>query len=626
MKLKLAFGIATAAMLFVGCGEDSVTNITEEAKKTGTITIKAIDSKTGLAVDSVQVYSLIDAKSSYTDTLGVTKWKDKVIGNYEYTLSKTGYATRTVTETLSEDSNGDVARVEDRITVVKMYKNGVAIKGTVLLEELNNKENKKAAANIPVVLTYDSAFVKPQEIKTITDSSGVYTFANLAEGLTYSITVPQANVAGLTYSAASKRNIVSKYRNGEQENLSPITMSIIGLEPVLIYDNTKTMDVNDSLVLTFSTLLNADSVTGKWNVTKTEDYSTVTVLTVAKLGADGKSIIIKPATGASWTKLATYTVNGKVWSLQGKELDISDKKFIPGSQKSKPATIQALLVKPATYNESFLEVAWADTNTSVEGYKVFYKTNLVADYQEYKNWSSTSIPTMADVCYGQTSYSNCDQYITKGTPNKTVAATKDVCSGKSSYSYCTQYAMYSTYPSETIPADSVVCRNTSSSNCDAYSYYGSPDKSIYQTTTESTIICGADENRYYSDGYYSDYSYCSNYPGRSPDNYTTDDYGRYTYYWNVEEDIYNYVWYTAYNYSWNTYNYTWLSNYVSTNPSVETKKAYLTISSIKTSDEITDVQVIVLPYVTMDGLVVTSDVSAATPTQYTFPAEPATIK
>ena len=447
MKLKLAIGIASAAMLFSACGDDSVTNINDEAKEKGMVTLKVVDNNTGVAIDSAEVYSLIDAETLYSDSLGTVTWTKNQIGDYEYTVSKEGYATRLARVTLQENSGGDMARVEDRIHVVNMYKKGVSVKGTVLLKNPQTG-NLTAASKVKVVLSYENDFIVPSEITTTTDTSGVYEFKNLAEGLTYSVMVPQVTVDGKTYASVvqkvdvdgdiytidGKKRVDDALRSGEQRVLDLLTMEIVGLNPELIKDNLQEVEAGDPLKLTFSTKLVADSVPSNWKVSKLNnapvdyddiyvDNGAVSVLVTAELDGDGKTVVVKPVS-QKWTKLATYRVSGVVYTSEGKKAVVT-KTFVPGSAVSKPEVVKELAA--TEYSVDFIQLSWKATDDEIKGYKVFYKASESADYEEFKKWSVSvngsivdSLPIDSASCKKSKSYEDCEIYEDLETrPNRT---------------------------------------------------------------------------------------------------------------------------------------------------------------------------------------------------------------
>lgn len=413
MKLKFAFGIATAAMLFVGCGDDSVTNINDEAKAKGQVTLKIVDSNTGVAIDSAEVYSLVNSKSMFSDAKGVTAWKKNDIGTYEYTITKEGYATRTVTVDLLENSKGDMARVEDKVIEVPMYKIGVSVKGTVLLANPQTG-NQDAAAKVTVILKYTDPFIIPQEVETITDKSGVYEFEDLAEGLSYTVSVPQYVDKSFTYAYDGSKNIMDALRSGEKKTLEQITMSIVGLTPELIKSNFKTVDVADSVQMTFSVALNADSVANAWKVYKNGCESGTEVLVTASLGSDNKTISVAPVS-KEWTKLASYCLVGSVFSKEGRVFPVDSVIFVPGSAVSQPENVKTPTA--VAYYDDYIQLSWEPLESEVKGFKVFYKTNNTADYVEYLKWpgefGKNSLPVDSTKCRSAEAsyYSECEEKI-----------------------------------------------------------------------------------------------------------------------------------------------------------------------------------------------------------------------
>ena len=660
MKLKLAFGIASAAMLFCACGDDTVTNITDEAKSKGTITLKVVDNSTGLAIDSAEVYSLIDAETEYTDSVGVTTWKKNAIGDYEYTIVKDGYATRTYTALLQENSQGDIARVEDRIEIVPMYKEGVSVKGTVLLKDPQNG-NLSAAKNVKVVLSYDNSFIVPSEITTKTDTSGVYEFKNLAEGLAYSVKVPQVSVDDKTYASEERKAINSELRNGEQRVLEPVTMSIVGLTPELIKDNLQSLETDDNVKLSFSTALLADSVSTAWKVYKgaieyyldvdglyyTDVYGSTEVLVTASLDDDDRTVVIKPVS-EKWTKLATYTVVGTVYTNEGKSVRIT-KKFVPGGTVSRPDLIKGLVAED--YYGRYVALRWNKAETEVKGYKVFFQTSESADFEEYKAWGTGELPIDSTSCNKETNVMNCVQYEEFGNSSRQETNYNYFWYTDSSRTEVTSMDAYDTYEytftwTKSSALDSVTCTvpygYSYSTYCadydDAYgsytNYSGSYDaddhyiytyKWRFNKALAEPVTCTSKNYSYSSmaNECYEVYAEIGTAPTTTTRYYVTaytdsvsctTKYDQ-TMYMNDSECADNADKYGAYDRSSIDHNYYWYREYASIKPTAESDRAFVSATSVIRSG--TEwVKFIVLPYVIVDGDTVTADAVAATPSKF----------
>lgn len=524
MKLKAAFGLSTAALLmFAACASDETVNtVNDDAKDKGNITLKVVDYNTQTAIDSTEIYSLIDSKTSLTDTNGIVVWKKNVIGNYSYKLSKEGYATRFANVELAETSGGDVARVEDLFEVVNLHKLGASVKGTVLLQDPQTK-NLSAAEKITVVLQYNDPNIAQKEIETTTNSSGVFEFEDIAEGLSYSIIVPQATVKSKTY-AASESESYNDLRVGEVKNLEQITMSVVGLNPELINNNLLTIDTVSAIELTYSTQLIEDSVATSWHVYKGSCGTGTPILTSASL-KDGKTVVVKPVSG-KWTNLAGYCVTGKVYSTEGKETpEPTTRTFIPGSNLSKPNHVKDLATDD--YYGRYIQLSWTPSKDYIDGYKVYYKNSKTADYIEYTNWHSEydgELPIDSSVtkCEGESSYSDCAAWKSSSilAENNTTKnyywykLTSDVCESQyASSSYCDQFDIYETYADKSVAKTTITWTKKTvvkhceaaisdystmvySDICEEYTTYGSYDE-YYYVYEEDGETKKTDGNGYY---------------------------------------------------------------------------------------------------------------------------------
>ena len=92
MQFKYAFSFAAITAFFAAC-DSTVTNINDDAKAEGTITIKVVDNHSGAALSGVSVYSVVDDEAVIADSLGLSVWKDQALGDHSYQISKEGYAT-----------------------------------------------------------------------------------------------------------------------------------------------------------------------------------------------------------------------------------------------------------------------------------------------------------------------------------------------------------------------------------------------------------------------------------------------------------------------------------------------------------------------------------------------------
>ena len=221
MQLKYAFSFA-AVIAFLAACDSTVTNINDDAKGEGTITIKVVDNHSGAALSGVSVYSVVDDEAVIADSLGLSVWKDQVLGDHSFQVSKDGYATVHALVTLEEKGAGDVPRVGDVIQTVPMYKVGVQAKGIVLYTDDKGKLN--GASGVTVYANLPKQFV-PCELTTETDERGEYSFDKLPEGVEVKISVGQEQIDSKTYVGSEIKPVGgTSFRAGDLINVATISL------------------------------------------------------------------------------------------------------------------------------------------------------------------------------------------------------------------------------------------------------------------------------------------------------------------------------------------------------------------------------------------------------------------
>ena len=383
--------LLSSVSLMWGCfSDETITNASKESKDTSVITMKIVDSKSGLPIDSAMVYSELEQDTLYSDSLGIVTWEKNVLGDYSYIVAKEGYASTIATITVEESGKGDVPRVANNILTVDMHVRGVTVNGTVLIKDTKT-DNLSAASKIPVIVKYIDGDVYPAEVATKTDASGVFSFENLAENSTYEIVVPQAEIEGQTYEVVGDAQVVEGLRAGEVRSLSPITMNVVGLVPELIRTNFATLDTIDEgsyIHLTFSTELVADSVPTAWSVYKNgvaegkECVGGTEVLISAALKE--KKMIVVNSVSNKWNR-DNYCIEGSVFTKEGRSQKFA-MNFNPGALSERPSNVLKL-----TYDPDDRKLSWTVDKAEkpgLSGYKVFYRTNRMADFIEFTTLGS----------------------------------------------------------------------------------------------------------------------------------------------------------------------------------------------------------------------------------------------
>lgn len=369
------------AILFFACGDESVINVSDEAKEKASISFLVVDYYSGEPIDSVTIYNMKQKKSNVTDSLGFSISKDNQIGSYGFELSKDGYATLRTFVSVEEKGLGDVARVPDVTSTIKMYKLGVEVSGTVLYTD-KKTGNKVAASDITLILSNQNTLIIPKEITVKTDEDGNYTFSDLPEGSNFIISIPQTMIDGYKYSLTSSIN-VSADRAGAIRDLGVQNLSMVTDEFTLVNSNLTKVDTNSTVSLTFSAALDPDSVVKNVVVKR----GSVIVLSDVSLSEDGKTINIKPFSGL-WDNKATYTISGAIFSKSGGRFNISSS-FTVGATKitSTPEHVSDLDIE---LEGSLLELTWTVEDTLVNGYNIYYKTDSMSHYLALTNESGYS--------------------------------------------------------------------------------------------------------------------------------------------------------------------------------------------------------------------------------------------
>ena len=383
MQLKYAFSFAAVAAFLAAC-DSTVTNINDDAKAEGTITIKVVDNHSGAALSGVTVYSVVDDKAVVADSLGLSVWKNQALGDHSYQISKDGYATVHALVNLAEQGAGDVPRVGDVIQTVPMYKVGVQAKGIVLFTDDKGKTN--GASGVTVYANLPKEFV-PCELTTKTSENGEYSFDKLPEGVEVTISVGQEQIKSKTYMGNDVKLVGgTSMRAGDIINVSSISLVKSSAQIVKIDDNTNSIDVSSDITFTYATELESDSVnTTKWSVSK----GSSNVLISVSLSKDKRTVSISPYSG-KWTEDASYTVRGTVYSVDGASSTVNSSFTVGGSDSSsdKPGQVEDLMFATDPDYSYYAVLTWDEPKKGdVTRYNIYVKTNLDNDFA-YRTYTS----------------------------------------------------------------------------------------------------------------------------------------------------------------------------------------------------------------------------------------------
>ncbi len=394
MHLKHIVSILASGAFLAAC-DSTVTNINDEAKAEGTITVRVVDNHSGAALPSVTVYSVVDNKTVISDDLGNSTWEESALGDHAFQVSKEGYATVQTTVTLAEQGQGNVARVGDVVAVVPMFKAGVTAKGIVLYTD--DKGKVSAAKGVTVYAKLPNYFV-PSEVSVKTTDDGEYVFQSLPEGTEIAIYVGQESINSQKYIGGEARAIGGEsYRAGDQVNVATINLEKLSAAIVKVSDNATEMSASSDFSMTFAAELVKDSVTNDhWTVTNS---SGSVVLSTVSLSSDRRTVKVTPYSG-KWNTETSYTVRGTVYSVEGATSTVATS-FSVGAKSSgdAPAQVKNLAVEadPDYVGDAYL--SWTAPKGDIGGYNIYYMTDENPDFVKYTSVSSTSTYYRFDTYY-----------------------------------------------------------------------------------------------------------------------------------------------------------------------------------------------------------------------------------
>ena len=452
MKHKL-LTLASAAALLAACSDSSVSDANDEIKDKATVTFMVVDANTMLPLQDVSVYYRPTDKTKYTDSTGTSIWKDVEIGDGIYwDFQYENYAMKRFNYTITDGILNDVARVHDLHPKVVMYELGVDVKGQLFYVDAETG-NWKPAKNVDVYAKYADSEIYPNEVHDKTDSLGNYSFKKLASNAKIYIKTERFIVDSTKVYEVTTIDSVSE-RKGVLKELNPVAAQLAALEPVLLSSNLSNVDVKGELKLSFSEVLEKDSVTTEYikvkrigDPTKTDpttkkptDVTDVSV--TVSLSDDGKTVVVKSASG-TWADGKQYIVEFDVWSKLA--MGLKDTVEIGGIKYTKyrkftagklavPGQIKNLMIdlndddaktekieynytgtytfesekkekSDLAYNE-VISLKWDGIEKNVDSYNMYVKADIdgFADYIFVKNYTDTTAELNLAVVFNDTNY------------------------------------------------------------------------------------------------------------------------------------------------------------------------------------------------------------------------------
>ena len=393
MHLKHIVSILASGAFLAAC-DSTVTNVNDEAKADGTITVRVVDNHSGAALSAVTVYSITDNKTVISDDLGNSTWEGSSLGDHAFQISKEGYATVQTKVTLVEQGQGNVARVGDVVATVPMYKSGVVAKGIVLYT--NDKGKVSAAKGVTVYAVLPDQFV-PSELTATTTEDGEYSFETLPEGVEIGLYVGQETINSQKYIGAEPKLIGgTNYRAGDVINVASMSLEKLTASIVKVSDNATEMSATSDFSMTFAADLERDSVTNEhWTVT---NGSGSTVLATVSMG-DKRTIKVSPYSN-KWNTETTYTVRGTVYSVEGASSTVAVTFRVGESVRGDaPAQVKGLAAELDEYYSDELHLSWTAPKGDISSYHIYYMTDVNPDFVMHTSVSGLSEKYTFDLDY-----------------------------------------------------------------------------------------------------------------------------------------------------------------------------------------------------------------------------------
>ncbi|MBN1756789.1 MAG: carboxypeptidase regulatory-like domain-containing protein [Chitinispirillaceae bacterium] len=344
------------------------------------VVLKVLDYHSSAPLSGAMV-KILGLDSAKTDSAGTVTFDSVKTGAYLITCTKKGFAGITDQVSLSIDSNSNTVPVVSQSTdLLFMAKSGVAVKGNLYFEN-ENKISPANGATIECRLTNPTiTFLDP--IVVATSENGTYTFRNLPEYCTYTLTVLPLSDESLTYKQAAATTVAGTAAGDSLRAANIILQKFTDGTFIILNHNLETFTRDDSLKFEFSEtvdidLLSADSIYIMMN-------PGTRILTKQIWQKSGKNLVIFPFNG-TWDPGKTYTlVIRKIRSVSDKPLDntgFNAYTFSPqtsgslGNVNDLHYRVGAFDTTKVDYNTSTLNLLWSVLENATQ-YQIYQKSSI----------------------------------------------------------------------------------------------------------------------------------------------------------------------------------------------------------------------------------------------------------
>lgn len=316
-SMKLATGLSLSAMLLAGCGSDVSESKDINVDPVANLYLSFRNSVGNVPMDSVNVTLVrVDKASRQADDQGTLSYSKLQVGSYTMLVERSGYASLSCPVSITMAATDETPIANDQAMVVNMHKLGVTVQGVAkqtqpsgTIVALEDATIKLSIANSPCT------FIDNFKLAS-TDESGLFTFENLPENASYSITA-QAMVDGNNVYVDGNSYSVSNKLSGEVAVLTSVFNYRISTQAFVLESiNTDTLGINDDIILSFSKSIDETALRST-SIKVTRNGETLAI--TKTLSNSNATLTISPAVGSWWANGA-YAVIVDLKSVEGQSL------------------------------------------------------------------------------------------------------------------------------------------------------------------------------------------------------------------------------------------------------------------------------------------------------------------
>lgn len=352
------------------------------------VVIRLFDNYTKAPIPGTKV-SIIGVDTLLSDTTGAVFFDSIKVGTYIVNCSKNGFESIYDELKLTIDSNSNTVPIVNQSSdFYYMAKKGAVVRGNLFYQ----KDGKYYQANGATVECRLNNISFQNPVRTTTSAKGVYSFADLPEYTSYTITVRPFSDGSLNYKQSSELSCAGKSAGDTIRAEDIILAKFTDGKFIVMNHNLETLTKSDSIVLEFSESVNIEKL-GADSIYVNLNSESARILTQKEWQNDNKRLVIRPFDGA-WDPTEEYTlVVKKIVSTTGKPLDNTSylsRTFTPitsgelGNVKNVRFYKGAADTSKIDYNTNSITLKWSPLANAL-GYQIYQKTSSDSTWTHFES-------------------------------------------------------------------------------------------------------------------------------------------------------------------------------------------------------------------------------------------------